>query len=429
MSNVSTLSSRESLCALLPEQSPAVGGTGTPPSSRPIQRTASSRMAVEEYRANDENQGLAGKALELAYSKLLNTMPAGGKAELSGLLMVKLELAGEMKLKAEVERLQDGTYQATFRGGMGIGVATPSGKEGVDAAAMLGAQGAVVLRFTSAAEAADRLAALTQTGSLRGMRLAEWGMVALGLVDEDASLRSARALQNLQSFEAGLYGDLRAELEADVLKLGGRILGEGTLRVDVANGKLIYESSLQVQLQGAVHGPSATGGKKWEEVLTGELGASLAGGGVEGRTLLRAEVTLTQEEVVRLKQGKLQPGALMKSDRVRKTVTQEVKGELVGASFSARRELPVAALRELTRAMDPRGEWEVSASMKASTHLELGLDVAVAQLRADVALEVPLFDKGSRKMTLGQVGDSIRQGQARAQSDEQLLQARRALGR
>jgi hypothetical protein len=384
---------------------------------------------VEEYRANDEKQGHAGKALEAAYSKLLNTMPAGGKAELSGLMMVKLELAGEMRLKLEVERLQDGTYQASFRSGMGIGLATPSGKEGVDAAAMFGAQGAVVLRFDSAAEAADRLAALTQTGSLRAMNFPEWGAVTLGLVDEDASLRSTRAFQKLRSFEVGLYGDLRAELEADAVKLGARVLGERTLRVDVANGKLIYESALQVQFQGALHGPSAKGGKGWEQVLEGELGTSLAGGGVEGRTFLHAEVTLTQEEVVRLKQGKLRPEELMKPGRVRKSVTQEVKGELVGASFSARRELPVAALSELMRALDPRGEWEVSASMKASDNLELGLDVKVAQLRGGVALEVPLFDKGSRKMTLGAVGDSIRQARDRAQGDAQLLQARRALGR
>jgi hypothetical protein len=425
MSNISSLTSREPLSACPPEQNPAMGGSGTPSSVK----STSSRTSVEEYRANDEKQGLVGKALEAGYARLLHTMPAGGKVELSGLGMVKLEYAGEMKLKAEVERLQDGTYQATLRGGLGMGLATPSVKEGVDAAAMLGVQGAVVLRFESAAEAADRLAALTQLGAMRATSLTEWAAVKLGLVDEDASPRSVRALQKLQSFELGVYGELRAELDAEVVKVGARAVGEGTFRVDVADGKLIYESALQVQLQGALHGPAADGGAKWAEVLKGELGTSLAGGGVEGRTLFHAEVTLSQEELTRLQEGTLRPGELMKPERIRKTVTQELKGELVGASFSARRELPVEALGDLSRALDPRGEWDVSASMKASDSLEVEVDVGVAQLRGGVAMEVPLFDKGSRKMSLGKVGGSILQAQGRARSDEQLLLARRALGR
>src|SRR3712207_2659920 len=99
-------------------------------------------------------------------------MPPGGKVEFSGALAVNLKFAGEMKAKVEMERLGDGTYTVTVRGGLGLGL-VHSSKEGpsLDAAAMMGGQGGVVLHFDTAAEAADRLAALSQTGALKAVNV------------------------------------------------------------------------------------------------------------------------------------------------------------------------------------------------------------------------------------------------------------------
>ncbi|HSP76951.1 MAG TPA: hypothetical protein VLQ93_00370, partial [Myxococcaceae bacterium] len=107
--------------------------------------------------------------------------------------------------------------------------------------------------------------------------------------------------------------------------------------------------------------------------------------------------------------------------------TQEVKGELsagLGASYTAKRELPLESLGELSRLVDLRGEWEVSALQKASGGLndEWELEAGVAELKVGVSMETPLF---SRKMTLGEVQGAVQEARARQVSDEQLLLARR----
>ncbi len=425
MSSVSSPTSRESLFALPPEQSPAVSGAGTPPSSSPVQRTTSSRTGVEEYRANDVNQGLAGKTLEAFYGQLLKTVPSGGKMELAVQGQLRAEFAGELKTKVEVERDLDGSYQLTFRGGVGVGMAgSTGGEKGPKGSAMLGAQGAVTLRFGSAGEAADRLAALAQTEVQVATGLAGWVAKEVGLLDSDSVERAKQVGKNVKSFEVGLYAELKGELGLDAVKLGASLSGEATFRVDVKEGKLVYETSAQLQVQGELNG-------KLEDVLG-------FGGGVESRVLLRAEVALTQEELARLKEGKLQPRELMKRERIHKSVTQEVKVEVSagvelgkgalsgkgGLSVSAKRELPCEKLGDLSSALSLAGEWEVAAMRKRND--EVGVDGVVVELKAEATVETPLF---TRKLSLGEVKNSVLQAQARAQGDEQLLQARRALGR
>ncbi|HEX8825413.1 MAG TPA: hypothetical protein VF794_36215, partial [Archangium sp.] len=397
----------------LPEQGPAVGGTGTPSSVK----ATSSRTSVEEYRANDENQGRAGKALESFYAHALNALPPGGKLELSTQGRVGLEAAGEVKAKVEVERGEDGSYQVTVRGGLGGGVAASSGAKGAKGSAMLGMQGAVTLRFESAAEAADRLAALAQAEVMSLAGLGGKAAVALGLLDSDSIERALQVQKNVKSFEVGLYAELKGELELTALKVGAALVGEGTFRVDVKEGKLVYESSLQVQLQGELQG-----------------GFEGLGGGLESRVLLRAEVALTKEELARLKDGKLEPRELMKPERLRKSLTQEVKGELSGGStlksgvsINAKRELPLESLGDVARVMNPLGDWEVSAMRKTSLAQET-LDASVVELKAEASVEQPLFDK-PRTMPLGAVRAFVHQAEVRSQSTEHLLLARRALGR
>jgi len=424
MSSVSSPTSRESLFALPPEQSPALSGAGTPPSSSPIQRTSSSRTGVEEYRANDVNQGLAGKTLEAFYGQLLKTVPSGGKMELAVQGQLRAEFAGELKTKVEVERDLDGSYQLTFRGGLGVGMAGSTGEKGPKGSAMLGTQGAVTLRFGSAGEAADRLAALAQTEVQVATGLAGWVAKEVGLLDSDSVERAKQVGKNVKSFEVGLYAELKGELGLDAVKLGASLTGEANFRVDVKEGKLVYETSAQLQVQGELNG-------KLEDVLG-------LGGGVESRVLLRAEVALTQEELARLEQGKLQPRELMKRERIHKSVTQEVKVEVSagvelgkgapsgkgGLSVSAKRELPWEKLGDLSSALSLAGEWEVAAMRKRSA--EVGVDGGVVELKAEATVETPLF---TSKLSLGEVKNSVLQAQARAQGDEQLLLARRALGR
>jgi len=433
MSTVFSLTSREPFPARGLERDPAVGGTGAPPSPAAAARTSavsptSSRPVVEEYRENDRNQGVVGKAFESYYEKALRGIPPGGKVDIALLAQVRLELAGEVKARAEVERLPDGSYQLTLRGGVGVGLAGSTGGEGgARGSAMVGAQGAVTLRFSNAAEAADRLAALAQAEMLTASGFAGRVAVWLGILDSDAIDRSSQVLKNVRSFEAGLYAELRGELELTAARLEGAIVGEGTFRVDVANGKLVYESSVQVQLQAESEGLTFRGMK--QEPLN-------AGTGGEGRFLLKAEVTLTKEEMVRLGEGRLRPRELMKPERIQKSLTQELKGELsaikggLGVSYTARRELPLASLGELRRALDLRGEWEVSAMRKQGVlwdEDEMKIDAAVARLKASVSVEVPLL--GPRKMMLGDIAGAVRQAQSEAKSHEQLLLARRAMGR
>ncbi len=427
MSTVTSRTSPSSLAACLPEPEVSSGATGAP-TATPVKAGAvpSSRTGVEEYRENDVNQGLAGRALERTYEQALGVLPRGGKLELSTQGLLRLEVAAEVKAKVEVERFQDGSYQVTLRGGAGVGLAGSTGK-GASGSAMLGAQGAVTLRFANAAEAADRLAALVQEGALGAAKLsgavgyvAAKGAELTGLVDSDAPARAARVMKNVQSFEVGLYAELKGELELTAAKVGGAVVGESTLRADVVNGKLVYESSLQVQLQGESEG----------HLLD-------AAAGLEGRLILRAEVALTKEELALLREGKLEPRSLMKPERIRKSATQEVRGELsvlangegvlargAGASYTAKREVPLESLGELTRLVDLQGEWEVSAMRKTSGGLndEWELEAGVAELKVGVSMETPLF-RG--RMTLGEVGAAAREAGARQASDEQLLLARR----
>jgi hypothetical protein len=419
MRSVSSPTSRESIAACMPEQSPAVNGAGTPPSSSPIQRTTSSRTGVEEYRANDVNQGLAGKHLEAFYARALKVVPSGGKMELAVQGQLRLEYAGELKTKVEVERDLDGSYQLTFRGGLGVGMAgSTGGEKGAKGSAMLGAQGAVTLRFASAEEAADRLAALAQSEVRLVSGLAGWGATRLGLLDSDSLERAEQVRKNVRSFEVGLYVELKGELETKAVELGASLTGEATFRVDVQEGKLVYEGSAQLQLQGEL-----------DEKLTKGVGLS---GGVESRVMLRAEVALTREELARLKEGKLQPRELMKRERIHKSVTQEVKGELSlgaelgkgGVSVSAKRELPWEKLGDLSSAMSLAGEWEVAAMRKRQD--EFGVELPAVELKAEATVETPLLNG---KLSLGEVKNAVLRAQARAQGDEQLLLARRVLGR
>jgi hypothetical protein len=378
---------------------------------------------VEAYRENDKNQGWAGKSLESHYLGMLKEVPPGGKLELSTHGMVRLEAAGELKARAEVERLEDGSYQLTFRGGMGVGAAASAGEGGPSGSAMVGVQGAVTLRFESAGEAADRLAALAQAEVVTATGFAGRVAMWLGLVDSDAMDRSAQLLKNVASFEAGLYGELKGELKVMALELGARVVGEGTFRVDVREGKLVYEQSLQAQLEGS--------GKDALKEL-GALGAS-----AEGKLLLQSEVALTKEEIERLKKGKLLPQEVLSRARVRMTVTQEVKLEVSAGSLakesaavSAKRTFPLEELGGPARLLDLRGEWEVSATKKQSLgkDTEWELDASVLELKAEASLEVPLFDK-PRKLSLGEVKGAVLAAQTRARGHEQLLQARRAMGR
>ncbi|WP_309896722.1 hypothetical protein [Archangium sp.] len=425
MSSVSTLSSRESLSTPLPAQSPSVGGAGTPSASRPIQRTTSARMALEEYRANDENHGLAGKALEAFYGQTLKQVPPGGKMELTVQGQVRAEYAGELKTKVEVERDVNGEYQLTLRGGLGGGLGAASADK-AKGSAMLGAQGAVTLRFGSAGEAADRLAALAQTEVQAFTGLAGWAAKKVGLLDSDSLERAAEVRKNVKSFEVGLYAELKGELDAGFARLGAGVLDETHFRVEVQEGKLVYESSVQFQLQGELQ-------QKLKEVVG--LGA-----GVESRVILRAEVALTREELTRLQEGKLQPRELMKPERIQKSVTQEVKGDgavgvgaesgkdgvsvKLGGSLSAKRELPWEKLGELSSALSLAGDWEVSVMRKRNN--EFSVNTGAVELKAEATIETPVF---TGTLSLGEVKSSVLQAQARAQSDEQLLQARRALGR
>jgi hypothetical protein len=380
-------------------------------------------MAVEEYRANDENQGLAGKALEAFYGQALQGVPPGGKMELTVQGQVRAEYAGELKTKVEVERDVNGEYQLTLRGGLGMGVGAASGDK-AKGSAMLGAQGAVTLRFGSAGEAADRLAALAQTEVQAFSGLAGWAAKKVGLLDSDSLERAAELRKNVKSFEVGLYGELKGELDAGFARLGAGVLDEAQFRVEVQEGKLVYESSVQFQLQGELE-------QKLMEVVG--LGA-----GVESRVILRAEVALTREELARLKEGRLQPRELMKPERIQKSVTQEVKGEAavgaesglkglsgkLGGSLSAKRELPWEKLGELSSALSLAGDWEVSVMRKRNN--EFSVETGAVDLKAEATIETPCF---TGKLSLGEVKGSVLQARARAQSDEQLLQARRALGR
>lgn len=424
MSTVSSLSSRESLPACMPEPNPAasrasIRETGA---AKPV---TSSQTSVEEYRENDRNQGVVGKALERFYAESLSAIPPGGKLEVALQGQVRLEAAGELKLKAEVERGEDGTYQMTVRSGVGVGMAGSAGTHGPKGSAMLGIQGGVTLTFGSAAEAADRMAALAQSEVLSFTGLAGQAAAKLGVLDSDSVERAVQIQKNVKSFEVGLYAEMKGELHATAVKAGASLSGEGNFRVDVKEGKLTYETSAQVKLEGELDKGALEG----------------FGAGLEGRLTLRAEVSLTQEEITRLKQGKLKPQELMKPERIHKSLTQEVKGELskegdhdkgeIGKkaiSISAKRELPVEALGDMTRVLDPRGDWEVSAMRKRSLEGGGDLDLSAFELKAEGSIEVPIFDK-PRKLQLGEVKDAVGRAQVQAESSEQLLLARRAMGR
>lgn len=430
MTTVTSRSSQEPIPACVPEPGPAVSGSTSATRSTPAAPvsavSARARTEVEEYRANDKNQSRVGKALEEGFARELSQMPLGSRAEISLQGRVQLEFAGELKAKVEVKRREeDGAYLVSFKGGLGVGLAASTGggeSLGASASAMVGVQGGTTFVFGSAAEAADRLAAFTQMGALSSVPGLAPGAMMLGLVDGDLADRSVRALNNARMFELGLYGELKGELEGAVAKVGGRLAGEVTLKLDVEAGKLVYEASAQAQLEGSLGAPP-------EDVLSEKLGPAL-GGSVERRTTIRAELTVKPEDVKRIKEGTLRPQELLSREHLKLTLSDELNAELASpllgqsVGLSLKRDVDLNAPGAAERLTRPMEGWSVAAMTREGKELEL--DVAVATVKGSVSLEKPLPLGDSRTLGLEEVPEALRNALTRAERDEQLLQAQRA---
>ncbi|MBF5045785.1 hypothetical protein FGE12_25480 [Aggregicoccus sp. 17bor-14] len=375
---------------------------------------------METYRRDDSQRSALGSGLERVYRAALEQVPPGATLRYGLEATVRGELAGELAGTVTVKRAQDGRYEVTLQNRLGVGVGAGAGKESVDA--LIGTKGALTLHFASAAEAADRLAALYQVNAMtnplgQALRL-------VGALDADATSRAgATAAHNVQSFELGAYGALKGKLDVEVAKLGFKAVGEARVHVDVARGRVSFEVAQQVQ------------GKLPGLELEGSLGGLEAkaspgpGGELKLQNTLRMEVTLRPGELALVREGKLDPSALLQPDRVRTRVLQEVSGALGDAQVHARRELPVNGTLPEGLLHPEQGSWEVSGSLDDSTGGEVKLETGVVDLKAELHLSRPLFDHGARILTLAEMNDAVLREVQEHQREEALVRAQLAMGR
>ncbi|HET9451217.1 MAG TPA: hypothetical protein VFO83_10060, partial [Aggregicoccus sp.] len=376
------------------------------------------------FRDNDAARGWLGARLEEGAREALQRLPPGGTLELGLEATVRLELAGQAAGKLTVQRAEDGTFAVTVRDSLalGLGAGARAGAAAADATALGGLKGGLTLHFASADEAADRLAALAQT-SLRAQPLGV-GLALLGGLDADGLQRSREALGNVARFEAGLYGQLKGELELEVAKLGFEAARDARLVVDLERGSVAFELSQDVAAVAKAKLPALkAGGLK----LSPE--AALAQAHTAQQDTLRLEVRLREGELAQLKQGRLDPGSLLRPERLRVTLTQARELDLAGAHVRAQRDFVLSGALP-SEAKDPAlGSWRVSAGVDGGAGGELGFKTGALDLKAELKTRVPLFESGPLLLPLADVEHAVLSRLQERQRDEALVNAQLALSR
>ncbi len=253
---------------------------------------------VSPYRANDVDASRSGASLERSYRVALQSLPPGASLKVTGETRLST-LGAEASLK--VTPLADGRYEAKLEGIARLGLGDH--KLGPDASVKAGvrAGGAVTMRFDSLDEAADRLAALTQTAGFDGY-YASVGNPLLGAVasrafgDSDYPARTAAALRKTAVLEFHAAPD--AKLKARVLELEANFKAAGPLKltVDLERGKLVTEQGFEGSGKLAVDATRRFGPVE----VKGAIGL---GGEVSTSATLRSEVALSPEQLARVRAG------------------------------------------------------------------------------------------------------------------------------
>ncbi len=414
--------SRESLPVCRPEDvAPADGAPPQPAGSQASARTSAVQpSAVQPFRDNDAERGWLGAGLEDGAREVLQRLPPGGSLTLGLEASVRLKLAGELVGKTTVTRGEDGNFTVTVRDrvGVGAGVGAPGGK----VSALGGLAGGLTLHFASADEAADRLAALLQTG-LRNQPLGV-GLMLTGALDADGLQRSREALGNVTRFEVGLYGQLKGKLDVQAAELGFKSVRDARVEVDLQRGSVAFLASQDVDLGAKAKLPGLEArGVKLEQEL------SLAQAGAAQQDTLRLEVRLRPGELEQLKRGELDPGSLLQRERLHVTLSQARELTLAGAHVRAEREFVLQGAVP-PEAQDPtRGLWRVSAGVDAGGGGELGFKTGAVDLKAELKAQVPLFEGGALRMPLADVEHRVLSQVQERQREEALVNAQLALSR
>lgn len=459
----STSSSREPVPACFPEDAPPAATSSAPPSpeaakpqaAKPqvpntqVPKTqapktqaekaqtstaqaekaqAASPSSVQPFRDNDVNRSWVGAGLEDATRLALEQLPPGGTAELGLEGTLRLELAGEAAGKLKVKREKDGSYSVTVQSragaGVGAGVGLASSNKGgtVDGSAMAGLSGALTLRFASAAEAADRLSALAQRPNPSDML--GRGLVAMGVLDADATERSLAALASTSRFEVGVYGQLKAKLDATIAKLGAKSTGEARMRVDIERGTVSFEMSRDVSLTAKAHLPELKLGAVKLAPTATSAQAQLA-----LQQTVRVETRLRPGELERLLRGDLDPTQLMQPERLQVTLVQKRELDVQGVQVQAQRTFDLGG-GVPPEALDPeQGLWEVSAGIDGGAGGELGFRTGALDLKAELKVEVPLFSSGPVRLPFKDVEGAVLSRLQEHHREEALVHAQLAASR
>jgi hypothetical protein len=375
--------------------------------------------AVQPFRDNDAERGWLGAGLEEGAREVLQRLPPGGSLTLGLEAAVRLKLAGEGVGKTTVTRAADGSFTVTVRDRVGVGAGV--GAPGAKVSALGGLAGGLTLHFASADEAADRLAALLQTG-LRNQPLGV-GLMLTGALDADGLQRSREALGNVTRFEVGLYGQLKGKLDVQAAELGFKTVRDARVEVDLQRGSVAFLLSQDVDARAKLELEREVKGVKLESEL------SLAQADTAQQDTLRLEVRLRPGELERLKRGALDPGGLLQRERLHVTLSQTRELELAGAHVRAEREFVLRGAVP-PEAQDPaRGLWRVSAGMDAGGGGELGFELGAVDLKAALKAQVPLFEEGTVLLPLADVEHAVLVRVQERQREEALVNAQLALSR
>ncbi len=374
--------------------------------------------SVEPHKANDVNQGLAGRVLEHTYTEALARMPPASSYVLEGELELSVKLSGKGKAKMEVERTQEGDYVVRLKAGVsgGVGITGKGGK----GSARIGVEGEVVLKFKSAAEAADALAAMTQKAASQAVplpMLVELAGKHGGLLDKDTDHRLLALTSKVATVEAAVVGELGATVENHIAKAGLKLEGTASFKVDFERGALVLEG--EVMAEGKA--------KAGLELIPGlKLEGSVAAVEASSRAFVRAELKLTPEELEQLKAGTLDVSRLMKRSPIDVSLHQEVKVNHGGLDLTATRAFENAS--DLPAMYDPRGTWEMKASVGYDAGIggELKLPVGELKLKATASRDLPLME-GS--LTLHDGFTTAKAAMEAQAQDEKRLQALQASSR
>jgi hypothetical protein len=354
------------------------------------------------YRDNDAQQGRVDRALERAFLERFSAIPPGARGQLEMQGELKLKYGAQLKASFTVERDREGAYTVTLDGSVGAGLIADAGVAKVSALA--GVKGNVTLRFSSAEEAADKLAALT----LKGAMVTSSPISPLRLAGDDhLDQRALGALRNITTVELGVFGEVKGELDLLLANAGAHVGVEVKARLDLERGRLVFETAVETGVEAEAKleiGAIGAQGLKVNGSVSAEAGGSVA---LQSRRLLRAELAVTADEVRGLMDGTISPSQLARLDRFEISAVDTLTGRLNGAQITAQREVPFSSIGVALGLEGDEARWVITGGFHNGLAGRAGLNAKVAEFETRVSIQQTLVELPPDPMTTREVVELV----------------------